>query len=126
MRTEKAVSGFSRAAADDRFFVTTLPLRDDLLGTIAALAAEASAEGAEDRLVIRDVFRDDRLADADPTVTACRLALRGSARAMLEENRLTQLGSGAAESMLSLRAQPLRCFDVKDALECLGRALGLC
>lgn len=126
MRTEKAVSGFSRAAADDRFFVTTLPLRDDLLGTIAALAAEASADGAEDRLVIRDVFRDDRLADADPTVTACRLALRGSARAMLEENRLTQLGSGAAESMLSLRAQPLRCFDVKDALECLGRALGLC
>ncbi|MGN1150511.1 MAG: hypothetical protein ACI4SY_07370 [Sutterella sp.] len=126
LRTEKAVSGFSRTAANDRFFVTTLPLRDDLLGTIAALAAEAAADGAEERLVIRDVFRDDRLADADPTVTACRLALRASARAMLEENRLTQLGSGAAESMLSLRAQPLRCFDVKDALECLGRALGLC
>lgn len=126
LRTERAAPAFGRAAADDRFFVTTLPLRDDLLGTIAALAAEAAADGAEDRLVIRDVFRDDRLADADPTVTACRLALRASARAMLEENRLTQLGSGAAESMLSLRAQPLRCFDVKDALECLGRALGLC
>ena len=45
---------------------------------------------------------------------------------MLEENRLVQLGNGAADSMLALRAQPLRCFDVKDAVECLGRALGLC
>ena len=123
VRTETLPAGLGRSTVEEAFYVTTLPLRDDLTGLTADLIAAARDA---DTLVMHPLFCEPRLIGAEPTVTASRTALRRSASAMLEENRLVQLGSGAADSMLALRAQPLRCFDVKDAVECLSRALGLC
>ena len=123
VRTETPPAGLGRSTVEEAFYVTTLPLRDDLTGLTADLIAAARDA---DTLVMHPLFCEPRLIGAEPTVTASRTALRRSATAMLEENRLAQIGSGVADSMLALRAQPLRCFDVKDAVECLGRALGLC
>ena len=123
VRTETPPAGLGRSTVEEAFYVTTLPLRDDLTGLTADLIAAARDA---DTLVMHPLFCEPRLIGAEPTVTASRTALRRSASAMLEENRLAQIGSGVADSMLALRAQPLRCFDVKDAVECLGRALGLC